>query len=94
MPRRIPDYPDAYSIWNAVSSFGSLLSVVATLIFGYIVYDLFANGKEVHGNPWAVPSFFTSLPEVNNEPQTANALEWGCANPIPFHAFLILPVQS
>ena len=47
MPRRIPDYPDAFSIWNAVSSFGSLISVVATVLFGYIVYDLFANGKEV-----------------------------------------------
>ena len=47
MPRRIPDYPDAFSIWNAVSSFGSLISIVATVLFGYIVYDLFVNGKEV-----------------------------------------------
>ena len=45
MPRRIPDYPDAFAGWNAVSSFGSLVSVVATGLFAYIIYDIFANGK-------------------------------------------------
>jgi cytochrome c oxidase subunit 1 len=38
MPRRIPDYPDAYSGWNAVSSYGSYISTMATLFFFYIVY--------------------------------------------------------
>ena len=94
MPRRIPDYPDAYAGWNAVSSFGSLISVVATIIFGYILYDIFVNGKEVGNNPWAVPSYFTSTEQFNNETQTANTLEWTLASPIPFHAFNILPVQS
>ena len=94
MPRRIPDYPDAFSIWNAVSSFGSLISVVATVLFGYIVYDLFANGKEVSNNPWAIPSYFTSLSQFNNETQTSNSIEWALASPVPFHAFNMLPVQS
>jgi len=31
MPRRIPDYPDAFEYWNSVSSFGSILSVYATV---------------------------------------------------------------
>ena len=76
MPRRIPDYPDAFTIWNVLSSFGSLISVVATILFGYIVYDLFANGKEVNNNPWSVPSFFTSTYEFKNEAQVSTSLEW------------------
>lgn len=94
MPRRIPDYPDAFSIWNAVSSFGSLISVLATVLFGYIVYDLFINGKEIGNNPWSIPSFFTSLSEFKHESQASNSLEWALATPIPFHAFNMLPLQS
>ena len=94
MPRRIPDYADAFSGWNAISSFGSLISVVATILFGYIVYDLFANGKEVNNNPWSVPSFFTSTYEFKNEAQVSTSLEWALESPVPFHAFNMLPVQS
>ena len=94
MPRRIPDYPDAYAGWNAVSSFGSLISVVATIIFAYVIYDIFINGKDVANNPWLIPSYFTSTEEFENEAQTANTLEWTLASPIPFHAFNMLPVQS
>jgi cytochrome c oxidase subunit 1 len=45
MPRRIPDYPDAYAGWNYVSSFGSIVSVAATVLFVYICYDIFAGAK-------------------------------------------------
>ena len=39
MPRRIPDYPDAYAGWNAFASYGSILSAIASLFFFYVVYD-------------------------------------------------------
>ena len=94
MPRRIPDYPDAYAGWNAVSSFGSLVSVVATALFAYIIYDIFVNVKELNNNPWAILPYFTSTVQFNNEAQTANTLEWALASPIPFHAFNMLPAQS
>jgi cytochrome c oxidase subunit 1 len=45
MPRRIPDYPDAYAQWNYISSLGSIISVAATVLFVYICYDIFASAK-------------------------------------------------
>jgi len=73
MPRRIPDYPDAFAAWNAINSFGSLVSVVATALFGYILYDILVNGKPV--NPHQHSS--------NQHRHTATSLEWGVTNTIP-----------
>ena len=39
MPRRIPDYPDAFSGWNYISSLGSLISAISAILFFYVVYD-------------------------------------------------------
>lgn len=43
MPRRIPDYPDAYAGWNYVASIGSFISVGATVFFFFILFELFTN---------------------------------------------------
>jgi cytochrome c oxidase subunit 1 len=43
MPRRIPDYPDAFAFWNSFISYGSLLSVVGVILFFYVIWDLFAH---------------------------------------------------
>ena len=47
MPRRIPDFPDAMSGWNAVSSFGSYISFFSALFFFYIVYITLIYGKKI-----------------------------------------------
>ena len=46
MPRRIPDYPDAFLFWNMVSSYGSLVSLVGSCVFFYLLYKLFIFEKE------------------------------------------------
>jgi cytochrome c oxidase subunit 1 len=46
MPRRIPDYPDAYAGWNSLASYGSIISGVAALFFFYIVYDCLTSDQE------------------------------------------------
>ena len=38
MPRRIPDFPDAFSGWNSICSLGSYISFFSALFFFYIVY--------------------------------------------------------
>jgi cytochrome c oxidase subunit 1 len=40
MPRRIPDYPDAYQSLNVICSFGSLLSLVSLVVFLVVIYDV------------------------------------------------------
>jgi len=55
MPRRIPDYPDAYSGWNAIASYGSYISALSSLFFFYIVYVTFSEGERVtKRNPWGL----------------------------------------
>jgi len=92
MPRRIPDYPDAFSGWNVVSSFGSIVSVIATVLFSYIIFDIFANQFIGLSNPWAVPAYFIN--DFKNETETATTLEWSLPSPIPLHAFKMLSIQS
>ena len=52
MPRRIPDYPDAYAGFNLIASYGSFMSVLSSLLFFYILYDTFIiNQKFVTPTP-------------------------------------------
>jgi cytochrome c oxidase subunit 1 len=79
MPRRIPDYPDAFSGWNAICSYGSYVSLQGALIFFLVIY-LTLTGNEVCGNnPWY---------QVGNESPT---LEWLLPSPPSFHNFEEIP---
>jgi cytochrome c oxidase subunit I len=40
MPRRIPDYPDAFAGWNYIASIGAMISFLGTLLFIYILIEL------------------------------------------------------
>ena len=72
MPRRIPDYPDAYAGWNMVSSIGALITAIGTVYFFIVIWRTFAAGKPAEANPWGAG---------------ATTLEWTVPSPAPFHTF-------
>ena len=93
MPRRIPDFPDSYAGWNLVSSFGSLVSVIATILFAYVIFDLFTKQANTSNNPWAIPSHFDDEMKFHLI-ETYKQLEWAVASPAPEHCFTSKPKQS
>jgi cytochrome c oxidase subunit 1 len=76
MPRRIPDYPDAFAGWNMVASLGAYISAVGVLIFFYLLYKTLTSGERCPANPWG---------------EGATTLEWTVSSPPPFHTFNELP---
>jgi cytochrome c oxidase subunit I len=77
MPRRYPDYPDAYAHYNEIASWGYAIMLVGMVIFFInLFWSLFA-GKKAEANPWG---------------EGATTLEWTLSSPPPFHQFETLPV--
>ncbi len=93
MPRRISDYPDAFAGWNIISSFGSIVSVIATVLFLYIVYNQLVYGEVVGRYPWFVPQFFFDYIQIVLS-RLYNSLEWCLSSPPKPHAFVTLPLTS
>nr|YP_010632648.1 cytochrome c oxidase subunit I [Cladonia ravenelii]WBP63508.1 cytochrome c oxidase subunit I [Cladonia ravenelii] len=93
MPRRISDYADAFAGWNMISSFGSIISVIATLFFLHILYIQLTNGKPVSGYVWHMPSYYTDALQAISI-RSFDSLEWALSSPPKPHAFVSLPVQS
>jgi len=93
MPRRISDYPDAFAGWNIISSFGSIISVVATGLFLHIVYLQLVGNKNLSRYPWyAPPVFYDYLQLLLSRLYTS--LEWCLNSPPKVHAFVSLPLSS
>nr|AXS65436.1 cytochrome c oxidase subunit 1 [Cucujoidea sp. 26 KM-2017] len=46
MPRRYSDYPDAYTLWNIISSIGSLISLISVLYLLYIIWESLASQRK------------------------------------------------
>lgn len=45
IPRRYSDYPDSYQYWNVMARAGSIISVIAVLIFLFILWESFASHR-------------------------------------------------
>lgn len=100
MPRRYPNYPDAFYGWNLVSSFGSFISLIAVVLFFYIVYDQLVNGVANKYNGKAVinitdPDFVESNLIFNTyNSNRTTSLEWASTNPAPLHTYNTPVIQS
>lgn len=76
MPRRYPDYPDAFAGWNMISSLGSYISGLSVLVFLMVIVRVFTSREPLANNYWG---------------DGATTLEWTVASPPPFHTFEELP---
>ena len=76
MPRRIPDYPDAYAGWNYLSSIGAAITAFGTLLFFVILWRTYSAKVAAAANPWG---------------EGATTLEWTVPSPAPFHTHEDLP---
>lgn len=77
MPRRYPDYPEAFAYWNGVASMGYAIMAVGILIFFVnVIWSLLA-GRRAEDNYWG---------------EGATTLEWTLTSPPPYHQFETLPV--
>ncbi|MCL7028171.1 hypothetical protein MKW94_014327 [Papaver nudicaule] len=76
MPRRIPDYPDAYAGWNSISSSGSYISVIGICCFFVVVAITLSSDKRSAPSElnWAVK-------------ENSTTLEWMVQSPPAFHTF-------
>ena len=77
MPRRIPDYPDAYAYWNAMATnYGYTIMAVSMGVFFVNLFWSLAAGRRAADNPWG---------------EGATTLEWTLSSPPPYHQFETLP---
>jgi len=77
MPRRYPDYADAYAHWNQIAStWGYSIMAVGMLIFFVNLAWSLAAGRKAAANPWG---------------EGATTLEWTLSSPPPYHQFEELP---
>jgi cytochrome c oxidase subunit I len=80
MPRRYIDYPEAFALWNWVSSIGAFIGFASFVFFiGVVFYTLLYGRKVTANNYW-------------NE--HADTLEWTLPSPPPEHTFEILPKRE
>jgi cytochrome c oxidase subunit I len=77
MPRRYPDYPDAFAYWNGVASLGYAIMGIGVIIFFINVFWSLLAGRKAEDNYWG---------------EGATTLEWTLTSPPPYHQFETLPV--
>ena len=93
MPRRISDYADAFAGWNLISSFGSVISVSATWLFLFIIYQQLVEGKAASRYTWQPTEFHSDILQTYLN-RAYDSIEWAIQSPPKPHSFVSLPLQS
>jgi len=94
MPRRIPDYPDAFAGWNAIASYGSYISIIASVLFFYIVYLTLTGTEVCVSNPWAPSALQENTSDAivdTHDQKLSPTIEWLLPSPPPYHTFEEVP---
>jgi cytochrome c oxidase subunit 1 len=76
MPRRYPDYPNAFEHWNTIATDGYFIMAISMVIFFVNVFYSLLAGPKAPANPWG---------------EGATTLEWTLPSPPPYHQFEQLP---
>lgn len=91
MPRRIPQYPDAFIGWNYISSIGSAISVISVLVGLKSVLVQLENGENEELEIQVTPDFTES--NLNREIRDSD-LELILTRPAEYHTYSELPVLT
>lgn len=77
MPRRYPDYAEAYQHWNHVATIGYMVMATSLVVWFINIAYAFLAGRKAEDSYWG---------------EGATTLEWTLTSPPPFHQFETLPV--
>jgi cytochrome c oxidase subunit 1 len=91
MPRRIPQYPDAFIGWNYISSIGSAISVISVIVGLKSVLIQLENGENEELELQVTPDFTES--NLCREVRDSD-IELILARPAEYHTFSELPVLT
>jgi cytochrome c oxidase subunit I len=81
MPRRIPDYPDAFLGWNQVASVGSMITTIGLLYFFFIVWISFFHTNDVSNTSSDQHLLLTEDDIVLEENSDCDCEEWDSESP-------------
>lgn len=100
MPRRIPGYPELYDFLNYISTIGSFMSFWSTILFLYIIVDLFVKKVPFYSLEWFWGGIYDvkSISDLENNKNIEvilggyGSFEWLLDNPPSYHTYKQLPI--
>nr|YP_009127930.1 cytochrome c oxidase subunit I [Gongylonema pulchrum]AIY56384.1 cytochrome c oxidase subunit 1 [Gongylonema pulchrum] len=93
MPRKILDYPDSYSVFQVISSIGSVISFIGFMLFNYLLVESIFFSRNLgsssynHHSP-VYSASIPPLPDSFNEEAFSLGLQWNVIwKDTPFYSY-------